>query len=185
MSVVPVAVCCALAVVTLPLAAQDQANSPVVGVGVSVPDVGVRLPINVSRHVRIEPYVDLSSSRADYPITSDTLWASYTRIGLGLFAVAHRRERVGLYFGPLFGRLRGSTRINGSGGQSSTKSSGWFLAGAIGAEYAVVTGFSAGAEAKIEYDHSTSSSSGSGSIPPSLYARSWYSAGALVVRFYP
>jgi hypothetical protein len=76
-------------------------------------------------------------------------------------------------------------RINGSGGQTSTKSSGWFLAGAIGGEYSPARELSVGGEAKIEFDHSSSSSSGSTGIAPNLYARSWYSSGGLVVRFYP
>ena len=175
----------AVAAVTLPLAAQDRTPAPALGVGITVPDVGVRLPINVSQRVRLEPYVDFSSTRADYPVTSDTAWASYVRIGLGLFSVAHPRERVGVYFGPRFGLLRGSTKVNGSAGQTSTKSSGWFLAGAIGGEYSPVPELSVGGEAKIEFDHSSSSSSGSSSIAPTLYARSWFSSGALVVRFYP
>jgi len=169
---------------TLPLAAQDQ-KPPVVGVGITVPDIGVLLPINVSQRLRLEPYVDFSSTRADYPVTSDTVWGSFTRVGLGLFVRTHSRDRMALYFGPRFGLLRGSTRINGSGGETSTSSSGWFLAGAIGGEYNVVSGMSVGGEARIEYDHSSSSSSGPSSIAPSLFARSWYSSGAVVVRFYP
>jgi hypothetical protein len=185
MSATPFVVFWAVAACTLPLAAQDRTPTPVLGVGITVPDVGVLLPINVSQHVRLEPYVDFYSTRADYPVTSDTAWASHARIGLGLFSVAHPRERLGLYFGPRFGLLRGSTRINGSAGQTSTKSSGWFLGGAIGAEYSPVPGLSVGAEAKIEFDHSSSSSTGSTSIAPNLYARSWFSSGVLVVRFYP
>ncbi len=185
MSANPFALFCAVAAFTLPLAAQGQTRASAVGVGITVPDVGVLLPINVSQHLRVEPYVDFYSTRADYPVTSDTAWASHTRIGLGLFAVVHSRERVGVYFGPRFGLLRGSTRVNGSAGQTSTTSSGWFLGGAIGGEYTPVSGLSVGGEAKIEFDHSSSSSSGSTSIPPNLYARSWFSSGALVVRFYP
>jgi len=48
-----------------------------------------------------------------------------------------------------------------------------------------VPGLSVGGEAKIEFDHSSSSSSGSTSIAPNLYARNWFSSGALVLRFYP
>ena len=186
MNPTPFTVFCALAAAfTLPLTAQDQTPAPKVGVGITVPDLGLLLPINVSQHVRLEPYVDFYSTRADYPVTSDTGWASHTRIGLGLFSVAHRRERLGLYFGPRFGLLRGSTSVNGSAGRTSTTSSGWFLGGAIGGEYSPVPGLSVGGEAKIEFDHSSSSSSGSASIAPDLYARSWFSSGALVVRFYP
>jgi hypothetical protein len=185
MRATPFVVLWAVAVFTLPLAAQDRTPAPVMGVGITVPDVGMLLPINVSHHVRLEPYADFYSTRADYPVTSDTAWASYVRVGLGLFSVAHPQERLGLYFGPRFGLLRGSTRVNGSGGQTSTKSSGWFLAGAIGAEYSPVPGLSVGGEAKIEFDHSSSSSSGSASIAPNLYARSSFSSGVLTVRFYP
>ena len=184
MRATPFALCCAVGAFTLPLAAQDQ-KPPVVGVGITVPDIGVLLPINVSPHLRLEPYVDFYSTRADYPVTSDTAWASHVRVGLGLFVVTHARDRMGLYFGPRCGLLRGSTRINGSGGETSTTSSGWFLAGAIGGEYSVVPGLSVGGEARIEYDHSSSSSSGSSSIAPNLFARSWYSSGAVALRFYP
>ncbi len=185
MSATPFAVFCAVAAFTLPLTAQSRTPAPVVGVGITVPDLGLLLPINVSQHVRLEPYVDFYATRADYPVTSDTAWASHTRIGLGLFSVAHPRELVGLYFGPRFGLLRGSTKVNGSAGQTSTTSSGWFLGGAIGGEYNPVPGLGIGGEAKIEFDHSSSSSNGSASIAPNLYARSWFSSGALVVRFYP
>jgi len=185
MRATPLVVFSAVAAFTLPLAAQDRTPARVVGVGVTVPDVGVLLPINVSQRVRLEPYVDFSSTRADYPVTSDTTWVSFVRIGLGLFSVAHPREKNGLYFGPRVGLLRGTTKINGSGGQTSTKSSGWFLAGALGGEYSPVPGLSVGGEAKIEFDHSSSSASGSTSIGPSLYARSWFSSGVVVMRFYP
>ena len=183
MSAKPVVILCAVATLTLPLAAQDHARR--VGVGISVPDIGVLLAINVSTHFRLEPYVDFLSARADYPVTSDTAWDSHTVIGLGVFSVAHPQERLNMYFGPRFGLLHGSTRVNGSAGQTSTTSSGWFIAGAIGGEYSPAPAFSVGAEAKIQYDHTSSSSSGSTSIGPSLYARSWFSSGALFVRFYP
>jgi hypothetical protein len=185
MSAIPFAVLCVVACFTLPLAAQDRTPVPVVGVGITVPDVGLLLPINVGQHVRLEPYVDFYATRADYPVTSDTAWASHTRIGLGLFYVTHPRERLGLYFGPRLGLLRGSTSVNGSAGQTSTTSRGWFLGGVIGGEHSPVPGLSVGGEAKIEFDHSSSSSSGSTSIAPNLYARSWFSSGVLVVRFYP
>src|SRR5258706_11416160 len=173
MRATPLVVFWAVAAFTVPLAAQGRAPAPVVGDGITVPDVGVLLPINVIQHVRLEPYVIVYSTRADYPVTSDTTWASHVRIGLGLFSVSHPREHLGLYFGPRVGLLRGSTKINGSGGQTSTKRSGWFLAGALGGEDSPVPGLSVGGEAKIEFDHSSSSSSGSTSIAPNLYARNW------------
>ena len=150
-----------------------------------MPDVGAFVPINVSARFRLEPYVDFSSTRADYPVTSDTTWSSSTQIGMGLFAVARHQERLAIYFGPRVGFLRGSTKLSGSGGQTSTKSSGWFLAGAVGAEYSPEPRFSVGGEAKVQFNHTSSSSSGSTSIAPSLFARSMFSSGALVVRFYP
>ncbi len=76
MSATPVVVFCAVATLTLPLAAQDHTPARSVGVGISVPDIGVLLPINVSPHFRLEPYVDFFSARADYPVTSDTAWDS-------------------------------------------------------------------------------------------------------------
>lgn len=59
--------------------------------------------------------------------------------------------------------------------------------GAIGGEYRAVAQISIGGEAKIEYLHTSASSSGAGtvSVYPDLVARNWYSTGALVVRFYP
>src|SRR2546428_2490192 len=132
MSAKPVVILCAVATLTLPLAAQDHARR--VGVGISVPDIGVFLPINVSAHFRLEPYVDFLSARADYPVSSDTAWDSHTLVGLGVFSVAHPQERLNMYFGPRFGLLHGSTRVNGSAGQTSTTSSGGFIAGAIGGE---------------------------------------------------
>jgi hypothetical protein len=129
--------------------------------------------------------VSVLSVRADFPVTSDTTWDSRTQIGVGLFSVAEPEEKLAIYFGPRLGLLRGSTKVNGSGGPTSTTSSGWFLAGAVGGEYSPTPRFSVGAEAKLEFDHTSSSSSGATSIPPSLDARAWYSLGALVVRFYP
>ena len=152
--------------------------------GITVPDVGVLFPINVGPHLRLEPFVDFFATRADFPVTSDTAWDASTQIGLGVFSVATPQERLGVYFGPRIGYLHGSTKVDGSGGQTSTTSKGWFVAGAIGAEYSMVSRFSMGAEAKIQYNHTSSSSSGSLNIGPSLFARSWYSSGALVVRFY-
>jgi hypothetical protein len=179
------AVCCVVAILAGPLAAQRDTLAPVVGVGITVPNIGLLLPINISRHVRLEPYVAFFSARADYPVTSDTAWQSDVRIGLGVFSVAHPRERLDVYFGARGGMLHGSSKVNGSGGQTSTTSSGWFLGGAIGGEYQPAPGLSVGGEAKIEFDHTSASSSGSASIAPALFARTWFSSGALVVRFYP
>ena len=93
MSAKPVVILCAVATLTLPLAAQDHARR--VGVGISVPDIGVFLPINVSAHFRLEPYVDFLSARADYPVSSDTAWDSHTLVGLGVFSVAQTRRDYG------------------------------------------------------------------------------------------
>src|SRR3989442_6279758 len=181
MSAKPVVILCAVATLTLPLAAQDHARR--VGVGISVPDIGVFLPINVGAHFRRAPYVDFLSARADYPVTSDTAWDSHTIVGLGVFSVAHPQERLNMYLGPRFGLLHGSTRVNGSAGQTSTTSSGWFIAGAIGGEDSPAPAFSVGAEAKIQYDHTSSSSSGSNRNCSKLYSRSWVLSRALFVRF--
>jgi hypothetical protein len=185
MSAKPLALLCAVAAFTSPLAAQEHARVPGVGIGITVPDIGLLLPMNVTRHFRLEPYVSFYAARADYPVSGDTTWQSHTRIGVGFFSVAHPREGFGLYLGPRVGLLRGSTSVDGLSGQTSTTSSGWFVAGVIGGEYSPVPGLSVGGEAKIEYEHSSSSSSGSRSIGPNLFARDFYSVGALVVRFYP
>lgn len=179
-----VAMCCAIVTLTLPLAAQDHQAARRVGVGITVPDIGVLVPINVSPHLRLEPFVDFFAGRVDFPVTLDTAWESSTQIGLGLFSVATPEDRLAVYFGPRIGYLHGSTKVNGSAGQSSTTSNGWFLAGAIGGEYSMLSRFSLGAEAKVQFDHTSASSRGSGNIGPSLFARSWFSSGALVVRFY-
>src|SRR5919198_401472 len=131
MSSTPYAVVCAVAVVTLPLAAQDRTPVRRVGVGITVPDVGLSLPINVGSRFHLEPYTDFFSARADYPVTSDSAWQSNTQIGLGVFVVTHPQERFDSYFGPRLGYIRGSTKVNGTSGQTSTKSDGWFVAGAI------------------------------------------------------
>ncbi len=174
----------AAAAFTLPLGAQGRTPGPRIGFGITVPDVGVLVPINVSAHLRIEPYLSLLSVRADFPFTSDTEWQSRTQIGVGLFSVAQPEEKLAIYFGPRVGLLWGSSNANGSSGSASTSSDGWFLAAAVGGEYSPTPRFSVGAEAKLEFDHTSSSASG-GSIPPSVDARAWYSLGALVVRFYP
>ena len=180
----PVVMLCALGTLVLPLAAQDHQVARRVGVGITVPNVGVLVPINIGLHLRLEPFVDFFATRADYPVTSDTAWQSSTEIGVGLFWVTARQERLALYFGPRIGYLHGSTKVNGSVGQTSTTSKGWFGAGAIGAEYSMVSRFSIGGEAKVQFNHTSSSSNGSLSVAPSLFARSWFSSGALVVRFY-
>jgi len=181
----PIAVFFAFAALTTSLAAQSHPGARRVGVGITVPDLGLFLPISATSHVRLEPFVDFFSARADFPVTSDTSWESSTQVGLGLFATNTPRDRFSMYFGPRIGYLHGSTRVNGPSGQSSTTSSGWFIAGAIGGEYSVVPQFSVGAEAKVQFDHTSSSSTGTASIGPSLFARSTFSSGALVVRFYP
>lgn len=176
----------ALASLTSALAAQEPRR--VVGVGITVPDVGLLLPIDVSEHFRIEPYVLFYAVRVDFPVSSDTTWDSHTRLGVGLFSVTRPIETVRIYVGPRFGLLRGSTSLNGpSFGKTTVDNSGWFLGGAIGGEYRPVAQISIGGEAKIEYVHTSASSSGAGtvSIAPDLVARNWYSTGALVVRFYP
>lgn len=181
----PVAMLCALVTLALPLAAQAHRPARRVGVGITVPDFGVLVPINVGPHLRLEPFVDFYADRADFPVTSDTVWQSSTEIGLGLFSVAAPEEQLAIYFGPRIGYLHGSTKFNGPPGQTSTTSKGWFVAGAIGGDYSVVSRFSVGGEAKVQFNHTSSSSNGSStSIGPSLFARSWYSSGALVVRFY-
>jgi len=183
----PVAVACAVALSAVPLAAQVQAPAPRVGVGITVPDVGLFVPVNVTSHVRLEPYINFQSTRTDYQPTSafDTVWTSFALIGLGILAVLHPEERVSLYFGPRGGWLRASRRENATGNQSDSKSSGGFMAAAVGGEYSPAPRFSVGAEARIEYDHASSSASGPFPGGPNLYDRSWYSAGGLFVRFYP
>ena len=98
--------------------------------------------------------------------------------------MAAPQEQFDVYFGPRIGYLHGSTKFNGPPGQTSITSKGWFVAGAIGGEYSVVSRFSVGGEAKVQFNHTSSSSNGSLNIGPSLLARSWFSSGALVVRFY-
>ena len=168
-----------------PLHAQVAARAHEVGIGVTIPDVGLFVPINVSAHVRVEPYVNFQSSRADYPITADTLWSSFALIGLGIFSVVHPQEHFSIYFGPRVGLLRGSRKENGGSGQGSSDDSGWFVAGAVGGEYSPAPRFSLGAEAKVQYDHSSSSASGAFNVGPTLFAHSWFSSSAFVVRFYP
>ena len=168
------------------LAAQEPPR--VVGVGITVPDVGLLLPINVSEHVRIEPYMLFYSLRTDLPVSSDTTWSSQTRLGVGVFSVTRATEAVRIYFGPRFGLLWGSESINGpTFGQKTLDNSGWFVGGAIGGEYSPVARISVGGEAKVEYLHTSTSSSGAGTASgtPNLPAYEWYSTGALVVRFYP
>lgn len=167
------------------LDAQVAARTHEIGLGVTVPDVGLFVPINVSARVRVEPYVNFQSSRAEYPINSDTLWSTFTLIGLGIFSVVHPQEHFNIYFGPRVGLLRGSRKANGGSGQASSDDSGWFVAGAVGGEYSPAPRFSLGAEAKIQYDHSSSSASGGFNVGPTLFARSWFSSGEFFVRFYP
>ena len=178
-------VLCAAAAFTLPLGAQGPTPGPRIGFGITVPDLGVLVPINLSAHLRIEPYMNFLSARADYPLTSDTLWVSRTQIGVGLFSVAQPEEKLAIYFGPRLGLLWGSSNANGSSGSGSTTNNGWFLAAAVGGEYSPAPRFSVGAEAKLEFDHTTSAAGGASGLPPSLDARAWYSSGALVMRFYP
>jgi hypothetical protein len=156
-----------------------------IGVGVTMPDVGFFVPINLSARVRVEPYVNFQSTRFE-PSSTDTTWFSFTQLGLGLFSVSHPQERISLYFGPRGGLLRGSRKqSNGGGGEATSKDKGWFIAGALGGEYSPADRLSMGAEARIQYDHASSESSGAFELGPSLYSRSWYSSGSLVVRFYP
>jgi len=183
----PVAVACAVALSAVSLAAQGQAPAHRVGVGITVPDAGLFVPINVSSHVRLEPYINFQSTRTDYVVSPafDTVWTSFTQIGLGILSVMHPEERVSLYFGPRGGLLRASRRQNATGSASESKDTGWFMAAAVGGEYSPAPRFSVGAEARIQYDHVSSSASGSFPGGPNLYARSWFSAGGLFVRFYP
>jgi hypothetical protein len=180
-----IAVACALTLTAGPLAAQAAAPARRIGVGVSLPDVGLFLPINISSRLRVEPFVNAQSSRADYTSSSDTTWYSFTQVGLGVFVLAHPQERLTVYFGPRGGLLRGSRKQNGTTGQGESEDSGWFIAGAGAAEYAPVPRFSLGAEAKIQYDHATSSTSGAVPVGPAVFARSWFTSGVFFVRFYP
>ena len=183
----PLAVACAVALSAVPLAAQVQAPAHHVGVGITVPDVGLFIPINVSSHVRLEPFINFQSTRTDYDITPnfDTVWTSDTQIGLGILSVMHPEERVSLYFGPRVGLLRASYKESATGNQSEEKDTGWFMAAAVGGEYSPAPRFSVGAEARIEYDHASSLSSGPFPGGPNLYSRSWFSAWGLFLRFYP
>jgi len=167
-----------------PLPAQDR--GPVVGVGITMPDFGLLLPINVSAHFRLEPYVMFYSARADYPASSDTAWASHTRVGLGVFSVTHPGETVQVYFGSRVGLLWGSTRVDGaSTGQASSTGNGWFAGGAIGGEYSPARRIGVGGEALIEYEHTSPSAGTAVTIPGTTFARAWFSSGSVVVRFYP
>ena len=184
----PLVAICALATLALPLAAQDHPHTRRVGVGITVPDIGLSFPINVGSHFRLEPFVDFFATRVDFPVTTDTSWQASTQIGVGLFLMTTSQERFAIYFGPRIGYLHGSTKVNGSsvpGGQASTTSKGWFGAAAIGGEYSIVSRFSVGGEAKVQFDHTSSTSSGTANLGPSLFARSLFTSGALVVRFYP
>ena len=183
----PVAVACAVALSAVPLAAQVQAPAHRVGVGITVPDVGLFVPINVSSHVRLEPYINFQSTRTDYDISPnfDTVSTSFTQIGLGILSVMHPEERVNLYFGPRVGLLRASRKQNATGNQSDEKDTGWFMAAAVGGEYSPAPRFSVGAEARIQYDHASTSASGPFPGGPNLFARNLFSAGGLFVRFYP
>ena len=169
------------------LAAQER--TPVVGVGITLPDVGLLLPINVSPHFRLEPYVQFFSGRADYPASTDTAWTTSTRFGIGAFSVSRPGEPVRIYFGSRVGLLWGSNSLNGPtlGGQQKTTANGWFAGGAIGGEYRPAPRISVGGEAMIEFEHTSSATSGSGTanVPPNLFARAWFSSGSVVVRFYP
>lgn len=168
------------------LAAQEPRR--VVGVGITVPDVGLLLPINVSDHVRIEPYLLFYSLRADFPVSSDTTWSSHTRLGVGIFSVTRPTETVRIYVGPRFGLLWGSESVNGPTiGKNTVDNSGWFAGAAIGGEYSPVARISVGGEARVEYLHTSTSSSGAATadVSPNLPANEWYSTGALVIRFYP
>jgi hypothetical protein len=169
------------------LGAQTGADrSPVIGVGITVPDFGVLLPINVSPHFRLEPYVMFVSERADYPASSDTAWASHTRVGLGVFSVTHPGETMRVYFGSRLGLLWGSTRVDGpTVGQASSSGNGWFAGGAIGGEYSPVPRMAVGGEALIEYEHTSPSAGTALTTPGTTFARAWFSSGSLVVRFYP
>ena len=169
-----------------PLPAQDR--GPVVGVGITIPDFGLLLPINVSAHFRLEPYVLFYSERADYPASGDTVWASHTRVGLGVFSVGHPGETGRVYVGPRLGLLWGSNKLDGpTAGQRSTTANGWFAGGAIGGEYSPARRIGVGGEATIQYEHTSPSSGGTGTanLPPNVFTRAWYSSGSLVVRFYP
>jgi len=167
-----------------PLPAQDR--GPVVGVGITMPDFGLLLPINVSPHFRLEPYVMFYSARADYPASSDTAWASHTRVGLGVFSVTHPGETVQVYFGSRVGLLWGSTRVDGaSTGQASSTGNGWFAGGAIGGEYSPARRIGVGGEALIEYEHTSPSAGTAVTIPGTTFTRAWFSSGSVVVRFYP
>ena len=176
----------ALFLLAAPLVAQEQ--RPVLGVGITVPDVGVLLPINVSPHFRVEPYVSFYSERGDYPASGDTLWSSHTRVGVGVFSVGRPGETVRVYVGSRLGLLWGSNSVDGpTVGQRRTSAKGWFGGGAIGGEYSPMTRISVGGEAMIQYEHASPSSSGTGTtnVPPNLFTHAWYSSGSLVVRFYP
>ena len=182
------AVACVAVLATTPVAAQVTTPAHRIGVGISLPDVGLFVPINISARVRVEPFVNYQSWRADeadFTGSSDTLWYSSTQVGLGVFGLARPQERLGFYFGPRAGLLHGSRKQSGSGGQGSSRDTGWFIAGAGAAEYAPVPSFSVGAEAKIEYDHASSSTSGTVPVGPALFARSWFTSGVFFVRFYP
>jgi hypothetical protein len=177
-----------LAVLLAPsLAAQER--TPVWGVGISVPDFGLLLPINVSPHFRLEPYVQFVSARADYPATTDTVWTTSTRFGLGAFSVSRPGEPVRIYFGSRVGLLWGSNSVDGPtvGSQQKTTGNGWFAGGVIGGEYRPAPRISVGGEALIEFEHTSSATSGSGTanVPANLFARAWFSSGSVVVRFYP
>src|SRR2546429_7338476 len=150
-----------------PLPAQDR--GPVVGVGITMPAFGLLLPINVSAHFRLEPYVLFYSERADYPASGDTVWASHTRVGLGVFSVGHPGETGRVYVGPRLGLLWGSNKLDGpTAGQRSATPHGRVAGGAIGGENRPRPRPGGGGAAARPYGHTSPACGGTGPgrLPP-------------------
>jgi len=126
--------------------------------GVTLIGIGnFSVPILIGGHVRIEPEFGILRTSEDQQDegysweSSQTLW----RVGVAGHWAFSTREGLQPYFGPRFGLIRYSGRMESrsDGQQDEYKRSrrDWYLGLALGGEYFISRHFSIGAEVQLNY----------------------------------
>jgi hypothetical protein len=207
-SVCALAITCALFATNAP--AQTAPAGPRVGLGVAFSDVselvtvlsddaiaatlvpGVLVPIEVSRHFRIEPEIGgfrNSSTLSQSPgipggLPSSTRAYMFLRAGTGAFWLTNK-DRVTVYYGGRAAYLRYTQSASGSSSYTYPTIPGKMFAPAVGAEFRLSDHFRLGGEAQLRLTSwETSSASPVPAFSSTITSNSVSTHGSLNVRFY-
>ncbi len=104
----------------------------------------VKIPINISGNLRIEPEVGFAF------YDSDTDESSFFSIDVGIFYII-KKGNLNIYFGGRLGLIRQDIEHNEGNNQYEDDYTHFLLGGAIGCEYFFISSFSIGAEVQLNF----------------------------------